>query len=879
VTEEDLDAELRFDLEQRVADKIAAGMSEADARRAARLEFGGIEQIKEECRDQSPWRFLSSFWQDVRYAVRTMRRSAGFTAVAVATLALGIGATTAVFTLTDAVLLKSLPVHDAGDLVVLGKGLSAGVTGIGQESFSLYSWELYLYLKDSGVFHGLCAFKSEDLRVSVLNTGWLTPQARSAGIVSGNYFEVLEAPVARGRALGPDDDVPGATPVAVVGYRYWTDALRQPAMGSVIRLNGIPVTIVGVAAPEFYGNTLAPDPPSFWIPIAALKRLDPLHSLRDSPDLHWLYLMGRLRPGISFAEGQVRLTGALQNWLREHVNQKEDFARRRIELTPGRAGMPHMQHNYAETLQLLLGISAVVLLITCANIANFLLARGAARGAETSIRLALGASPARLVRQRLTESLVLALAGGGLGLAVAFAGTKAMVALVFRSADFVPVRLAPDLRVLAFALGLSCLTAVFFGLLPAMQIRPVARGAKGGSRFGAGKMLIAVEVALALVVLTSAGSFARSLKNVTGQEFGFRGEDVLVVHVDPVAAHLPYDRLGPMYRQIYARLNALPGVESASLSYYSPFNDCCWGEEISIEGFTPNPKDPPGAYLNRVSPHYFETIGTKVLRGRTFSEHDTAASQRVAVASEEFVRLYLGSNPVGRHIGIGDAGRNDIEIVGVVGNAKYTHPRDPATEMVFLPLLQVRADATGENRNNLVSTIEIRTAGKPGVVAGEVRAVLREVAPGLPVLRVSTLVGDLRDALNQDHVIADLAGFFGVLALVLTCIGLYGLMAWTVQRRTGEIGVRTALGADRGAVMWMVMREAATQGGVGILIGVPATVGVARLIASQLYGLSATDPLGCVFAAVLLMVCIAAAGYLPARRAASIDPAVALRYE
>ena len=890
--ERQLDAELRFDYDQRVAEKIRAGMSEADARRAVRLEFGGIEQIKEECRDQWALRFFYSVGRDARYALRIMRRSPGFTAIAVATLALGIGATTAMFALMNAVLLKSLPVRDPVQLVVLGKGHAAGVSGPDQGSFSLYSWDLYKHLKGANVFEALCAFDSENFPVSAVYAGWSGPHATVAKIVSGNYFEVLGASVARGRTISAHDDLPASPPVAVVSFRYWRDRFHGDGsvLGSVVDVNSVPVTIIGIAEPEFYGDTLGPDPPSFWIPLSAMRQLDTMHHLVNSPDKHFLYLMGRLNPGISVAQAQARLTVALHDWLLAQEGTGVSSQRRReisgnyIEFTPGGGGIPHLQHDYSETLKLLLGISAAVLLIACANIANFLLARGAARGVETSIRLALGASPARLVRQRLTESLMLALAGGALGLPVAFTGTKLLIALVFRGATYIPVRTAPDLRVLAFTFAVSCGTAVAFGLLPAMRIRFAGRGVKNSApvnrRFSLGKMLIAGEVALSLVVLAGASCFARSLANLSGQQFGFSPDNVLVVNIDPVLAHYEYNKLGPLYRQIYARLNALPGVKSASLSYYSPFNGCCWGETIAIEGYTSNPSDPPGAYLNRVSPRYFETIGTKILRGRTFDEHDSASSKRVAVVTEEFVRSYLpNGNPIGVHFGIGDdLNRGDLEIVGVVENAKYTHIKDKPNEMAFLPLAQVRSDDQ-ENRNNLVGTIEVRSNGDPAALAGSVRAVLAEIAPTLPVIRIGTLSGDVRATLNQDHVIADLAEFFAALALMLTCIGLYGLMSWMVQRRTSEIGVRTALGASRGAVMAMVIREALVQGLAGVLVGIPLALVATRLIASQLYGVTPADPRNLIVAAAVLLLCITIAGYLPARRAASVDPAVALRYE
>jgi macrolide transport system ATP-binding/permease protein len=858
----------------------------------ARKQFGNTTLLKEVSGDMWGTRWLEDFFKDVRFAVRQLRRAPGFTAVAVISLALGIGANTAIFTLIDAVLLKSLPVRDPGGLVLLGPARSAGVVARQSGSFSLYSYDLYKHLRDTNVLDALCAFGSEGANVSVRRAGSSAAQPAGIKLVSGNYFQVLGVSASLGRTIAPSDDSPSAPLVAVVSYRYWKDKLNGngSAIGSTVDLNGVPVAIAGVASPGFYGETIQPDPPDFWLPISANSQLYPERSATDNPDAHWLYLMGRLRPNLSAAQAQAHLTATLQNWLltREgstiSAERRRDISKSYIELTPGGGGIPRMQRNYSQTLRLLLGISAAVLLIACANIANLLLARGAARRAETSMRLALGATPGRLVRQSLTESLTLALAGGVLGLMAASAGTKVLLALAFRGTDYIPIRAAPDARVLAFTFALSCGAAIVFGLLPAIRTRSGIASTirKFHRRFRLGKALIVGEVALSLVVLAGAGAFARSLANLTGQQFGFEREHVLVVNVDPGLAGYRYSQLGPLYRQMYSRLNSLPGVKSASFSFSSPFNECCWAFSIAVEGYTPKPKENMVALLNRVSPHYFETLGTRVLLGRTFDEHDTPASRHVAVVTEAFVQRYWpNENPIGRRFGIGEG--NDLEIVGVVANAKYNSPREEPLPMAFLPLLQVKpgkaASINYAYQSNFINTIEIRAIGNPTAIAGEVRQALAEIDRGLPVLRVDTLSGHVDRMLNQDNVIADLAGFFALLALVLTCVGLYGLMAYMVQRRTSEIGLRMALGAQRGAVIAMIIREALAQGLAGILIGIPAAFAAMRLIANQLYGVSPTDPKNSAAAALVLILCIAIAGYLPARRASRIDPMRALRHE
>jgi macrolide transport system ATP-binding/permease protein len=894
----DLTIEIEGHLEMLADDNVRAGMAPEEARRRARIALGSIESVKESCRDRQCIPLLESVMRDLRYSARVLRRSPGFTAVAIITLALGIGATTAIFTLINAVLLKSLPVRNPAELVILGDGKSSGVgTAPVGKSFSLFSFDLYKRLRDPEIFDGLCAFQSGASDVSVRRRPAVTK------LVSGNYFAVLGVNAALGRTIAPDDESPSSPPVAVVSYRYWKDALGgdRSVIGSSVDVNRLPVKLIGVAPPEFYGETLQPDPPSLWLPLSVNRLLNPERILLDAPDQHWLYLAGRLRPNISKQQAQVRLTAALQNWLltREGSSgQRAEIARSYIELTPGGSGIRHMQQYYSQTLRLLLGFSGIVLLITCANIANLLLARGAARGAESSVRLALGASRARLVRQSLTESVVLAIAGGALGLEAASQSTKLLIAVAFRGTGYVPIQTSPDIRVLAFTLAVSCLTAIGFGLLPALRtssgIASAARGASAGikgsalsrRRFLPGNVLTTVQLALSLVVLAGAASFARSLANLSSQRLGFDREHVLIVNVDPAGAGYDYNRLGPLYRRLESRLNLLPEVKSASFSYYSPFNHCCWSFSIAVDGYVPKPNERRGALLNRISPRYFETLGTKLLHGRTFDERDTRTAERVAVVSEAFVRYFFpNENPLGKRIGIGDdeKGRGDIEITGVVADAKYDDPAEEAPSMVFLPLLQSKRGAsdsgTGEDEANFIRSIEVRAAGNPAAIAGRVRQTLAEIDPDLPVFRVDTLSSYTGQMLNQQNVIADLAGFFGILALVLTCVGLYSLTAWMVERRTSEIGVRVAMGASRGRVVAMILREAWIQCAVGILIGVPAAFAAIRLIASQLYGVSPTDPASSVAAALVLILCITVAGYLPARRASRLEPTVALRYE
>jgi macrolide transport system ATP-binding/permease protein len=874
---------LQDDFERRGLDREAA-------RLAARRALGSTALIADRHRDTRSFAWIIDARHDAQYAIRTFRRTPGFTALAILTLTIGIGASTAIFTLINDVLLRPLPVRDARGLVVLGDTRGSG-TAIGTQGglFTLFSYDLYQRLRDERVFDGLCAVQSSKSRVSVRRRGANDTESAFARLVSANYFDVLGTRAVLGRVLEAADEAASAVPVAVISHRYWTERLhRDPSViGSIVRLDRVPAAIVGVAAPGFYGETLEPDPPSFWMPLSMNRLIDPSRAIIDSPEVHWLYLLGRLNPTTAPAQAQLRVTAVLQDWLRAREGatvsseRQASIARASIELHPGESGVTQTRRTYSSALQLLLAISFTVLLIACANIANLLLARAAARERERSIRLAIGASRSRLVRQSLTESLTLALAGGALGVLAAGWGVRVLLALVFRGADNVPFSTSPDVRVLAFAFALSCGAAIVFGVLPATR-----GSASAGSRYSAGGIgwanaLIVGQVAMSLVVLAAAGALVRSLANLAAQPFGFATEHVLVVDVDPAQAGYDASRLNTLYGDIHTRLNAIPGVKAAAFSYYSPFNECCWGFTIAAPGYTPRPGEARGAMLNRVSPGYFETLGTRLLRGRTFDGHDTPASAPVAVVNAAFARHFFSdANPIGRRFSIGDGGLpGALEIVGVVEDAKYDTPRDSVRPMAFMPLLQPdpdEGDIDGDE-HQFIRTIEVRAAGNPAIVAGAVRQALAAIDPNLPVLRVDTLSNHVARALRRETSVANLAAFFGLVALVLTSIGLYGLTAWSVQRRTREIGIRIALGARRSSVVGMVVREVLKLGAIGTLVGVPAAFVALRLLGSALYDVSPADPRYSAFAALVLAACITAAGYAPALRASRIDPMETLR--
>ena len=849
----------------------------------------GASQAMEALRDQRGLPWLDDFVRDTRHALRSMRRSPAFTAVALVTLALGIGANAAVFTLLDAVLFKPLPVRDPGSLVLLGDASRSGV-GVGQlgQSFVTYSYDLYTHLRDTQALDDLFAVQSSGGLVAVRRDGWAAARPAPAKFVSGNYFQALGVAPHIGRTLVPADDAHSAALVAIVSFGYWRDTLNADSslIGNAIDVNGVPTVLAGVAPAAFHGETIEPDPPAFWFPIAAARTIEPQANVVDEPDRHWLYVLGRLRPDATIRDAEARLTNALHNWLRaregSHLSdqQQATLVASRVDITSGRSGVPRLrQTQFQSMLQVLLGISAAVLLLACLNIAGLLIARGMSRRAERAVRLALGASRGRLVRQSLAESLTLAFAGGVAALLVGAAGATLLMALAFDGAD-VPIPTTPDVRVVMFTLALSCVAAALFGALPAIRTRADIAPSMKQARFRLGKALVIGQVALSLVVLAIAGSLAYGLNTIVRQPFGFEPDRVLIVSVDSTLARYDYRRLGSLYDQIESQLNALPGVASTGLSHYSPFHGCCWRFSMTVPGYTPRDGEDVAALLNRVSTRYFETIGTEVRQGRAFEDQDANSSRYVAVVNEAFANTYFPTGgPIGRRFRV-DSQLADLEIVGVVEDAKYDTPNGPVEPMVFLPLLQMHPDqpiASGEYHSNFISTIEVRTAGEPAAIAGSVRRALADIDPGLPVLRVETLREHIGQRLSVERTAATLIAIFGVMALVLACVGLYGVQTYLVQRRTAEIGIRVALGAARASVLGSVMRETLTQAAIGIVLGLPAAFAATRLITM---GDVPPATVGALIAAtVLLVASLALAGFVPARRASRLDPALVLRAE
>jgi predicted permease len=902
----DLDEEVAFHLAMREEENRRAGITPEEARYAAHRQFGNTTSLKERSREMWTLVSLEGLLQDIRFGARKLRKSPGFTVVAVLTLALGIGANTAIFSLIHSVMLKSLPVAKPGELYRLGAATNCCVLGGLQENgdFGIFSYSLYKQFRDnSPEFHEIAAFSGGLSSLTVRRAGLAAlPEPYVGEFVSGNYFSTFGLSAFTGRLLSQADDQPNAPPVTVMSYRVWREhfALDPAAIGETFLINGRSLTVIGIAPPGFFGETLRTDPPDFWIPLAAEPLLHQDGSLLAHSELDWLFLIGRLKPEASPAQVQARVTLELQQWLTSEGQIPEMYrpqiAKQHVTLTPAGSGVTRMRAAYADGLRLLAAASLLVLLIACANVANLLLARGTAQRAQTVMRVALGAPRSRLIRQALTEGLMLGLLGGAAGLAVAYAGTQIILSLAFRGARYVPIDTAPSLPVLLFAALLSVFTTLIFAATPAWisskaDAGEALRGTQRSIREGSSvpqKSLIVLQAALSLVLLAGAGLLTKSLRNLERQPFGFDTSGRLIVKVDPSLAGYTAERLDGLYRALKDRLRQIPAVQSVSFSLYSPMSEMNWSSGISIQGRPPstNPEDFDGASWLRVSPDYFQTIGTPLVRGRFLDDRDTPTSLHVAVINESFARKFFPhSDPLGKHFGLGDASHAaDYEIVGIVGDAKYLDPRDDAWPTFFRPLLQMetfkdQGDQSAELRSNWIHDIELRVAGRPQNLQPLVRETLASIDPNLTALDMMTFSEQVTRTFNEDRLMARLATVFGLLALALACIGLYGVLAYNVARRTQEIGIRMALGAPRSGILQMVLCEALLLAGLGVAIGIPCALAASHLLTSMLFGLKATNPVVMSLAAAFLLLVAMAAACFPAHKASAVDPLVALRHD
>ena len=844
--------------------------------------------------------------QSLKLALRQLRKSPGFAVTVVLTLALGIGANTAIFTLVHAVLLKSLPVADPARLYRIGDRDDCCVDGgflNDDGDFDLFSYELYKHLEQAAPeFEELAAFQSGHDTFSTRRSGEIGKPERGE-YVSGNYFSTFGIGPYLGRTIVPADDRPGAAPVAVLSYQAWQADYAADAsiVGSTLYIQAQPVTIVGIAPPGFFGDRIDSDPPAIWMPLTIEPAIAQQSSVLNHPDSNWLYAIGRLKPGVNLAGLQAKLSASLRQWLATrpaYVEYGRDslIPKQHVVLVPGGAGVQNLQQDAGKGLHLLMSLSALVLLVACANIANLLLARGTARRAETSIRMALGAARMRLIRQMLAESVLLGCIGGALGLAVAYAGTRTILALAFPDSKYLPIHPTPSIPVLVFALLVSLLTGVVFGIVPAWitshsdpaeALRGVNRSTRDRSSLPQ-KSLIVFQAALSLVLLVGAGLLTKTLRNLEHQKFGIETENRYVAHIDPQGAGYTPERLQALYDRLEHEFSSLPGVQSVGLALYSTLEGNNWGMGVYVEGRpAPGPNDRIGSSWDRVSTHFFETVGQPVIRGRGFTEQDTATSRMVAVVNQAFVKKFFpNEDPIGRHFGTDDPKyAGSYEIVGVVADAKYNNPRSEFRPMYFRPLLQWNKAFTDQNgitaeaASQYINSITIHFRSHPQNVDAMIRRTMANIDPNLTIIDLKSLNYQVAGNFNQERLIARLTMLFGILALVLASVGLYGITAYSVARRTSEIGVRMALGANRSNVLGLVMRGAFSQVGLGLIIGIPIALLGARLIASQLYGVHAYDPFSLGIAALVLTSAAAVAAFVPARRAATIEPMHALRSE
>jgi predicted permease len=885
----ELQEEMQLHLDLRWQQQVESGVASSEAAAAAHRRFGNPTHLREQSYTAWGWSWLESLAQDILYGLRAMLRSPGITIVALLSLALGIGANTAIFSLMDAVMLRSLPVKDPGKLVLLGTGSAWG----GTDDFGrtdLFSYPFYRQMQQRNqVFSDTAAFLSlpNDVHGSV--EGRKDSEAMHVQLVSGTYFSTLAVQAMRGRILtDADDRVAGGNPVAVVSDAWWKRSLASdPAVLSKhLEIGSTIFSIVGVAPPEFFGTKVG-ESPDIWIPLSMIKQVPPYWGSYTDNFAEWLEVFGRLKPGASVVQATTNVNLLFRQILLGFAGgspSQKDLAtlkQAHLRLTSMATGLSSLRRKFSEPLKLLMAIVGLVLLIACANIANLLVARSTARAREFAVRQALGAQRSRLVRQLLTESLMLAIAGGALGVNLATAANHLLLRMVSNGAEAVPLNLSIDPRMLLFTLAITLATALLFGTIPAFRATRLeltatltdSRGATGSrARSPLARALIISQVAFSLVLVVGAGLFLRSLVNLNDVDTGFNKENVLRLDVDASSAGYKADdpRLRAIYEQIETQVSALPGVRAASFSAFT-FDEGAGDSPIFVAGYHVNSEN--DVKHNIVGNGYFATMQIPLLAGRTFGPQDTPTSQKTAVISEGMARtLFPKGSPIGRHFGMDDPkNANDFEVIGIVKDAKAGNLQDPHQWMVdYLPAVQ----STG-----YLNDFEVRYTGDFGAIAAATQRTIHDIDHNLPISNVTTLDEQVARSYTNERVVAQLSTFFGLLAVFLSTIGIYGLMSYVVSRRTNEIGIRMALGAARANVRWLVMRESLILVAVGIGIGVPVALLTSRLVASMLFGLHGNDPIT-LLAAILVMLLIAAlAGYLPARRASCVDPMVALRYE
>jgi predicted permease len=854
---------------------------------------------------------MNTLFHDLRYALRQLRRSPGFAATVVVTLALGIGANTAIFTLVHGILLRSLPVANPSQLYRVGDNNQCCVDGGFPEDasqtgdFSIFSYDLYQHLKQSSPeFEQLAATQAGEWDWSV-RRGKELAKSLKGQFVSGNFFATIGVNAYAGRVFTDSDDALAAPPAVVLSYAAWQgEHSADPSIvGSTIYIQAKPFTVIGITPPGFFGDRVSDTPPEFWMPIHTEPYVEAGDSVLDNVESHWLYLLGRVHEGTDVPALQSKLTVALKQWLWSRPDLVANggaalVPRMHVVLTPGGGGIQRLQNQAGMGLKMLMALSTLVLLIACANIANLMLARATTRRADIALRTALGAGRRRILREILTESVVLSAIGGIAGLIVAYAGCRTILALVFPDARNLPISASPSLPVLGFALLVSLVTGILFGAAPAWlslhtqpaeALRGVGRTTRDRSSLPQ-KVLVVFQAALSVVLLAGAILMTRSLTNLENQNFGVVTENRYVMHFDPQGAGYTADELPALYREIQDRFSALPGIANASLTLYSPLEGTNWSDCVIPQGH-PSPRrgEDCDSTWNRADTHFLDAIGVPIVHGRGITEQDTAASLPVAIVNQAFAKKFFpGQDPIGRHFGVDRPEYSgSFEIVGVFRDFKMNlgYSQEDFHATFLRPLAQQFTGYTepnmvrGETRSMFVNAMVLDFHSTPPNVDALVRHTLAAINPNLTVTDVRSFGNQLTGNFTRERAVARLTGLFGLLALVLASVGLYGVMSYFVARRTSEVGIRMALGATRANVVGMVMRGAFAQVLVGLALGIPAALVAGHFMSSQLFEVRSYDPLALAGAVALLGLCAAVAGFIPARRAASVDPMQALRTE
>jgi len=843
---------------------------------------------------------------DVRYAMRQFAHAPGFTVTAVLTLALGIGATTAIFTLVHAVLLRSLPVARPSELYRVGDIENCCVNGGLQDNWSLFSYDKYRTFRDNTQgFSDLAAFQAGRGLIGARRAGSNQPaQSFLTQYVSGNYFTMFGIGAYAGRVFTQADDRSGAEPVVVMSYRTWQEKYGKDhsVVGSSFVFNGHPFTVIGVAAPGFYGDRME-STPAFWFPLNTEPLIDGSSNLLQFPQQDWLDLIGRIVPGADPKKMEAQLQVELKQWLLSPVSKLEAperalVSKQTLHLSPGGAGVQMMRDEYQSGLHLLMWVTAFVLLIACANVANLMLVRAASRRQHSAVRTALGATRSRQIMQVLTESAFLALVGGVVGVGLAFWCTRLILSLAFHD-QHVAISATPSLPVLAFTFGVSLLTGILFGVAPAWLMAhtdpaDALRGAYRSTQHSGGwtrTSLVVAQAALSLVLLCAAGLLTQSLRNMQHQNFGFQTANRYILHCDPEMAGFKVDQLPAFYRQLHDDLTAIPGVNQVSFALYTPMEGNNWGETVYIEG---QPLPPPDSDQNntswvRVSDEYFESIGTRILKGRRITEQDTAAANRVAVVNQTFAKhFFKDGQAIGKHFGDLDPKyAASFEIVGVTEDTEYWEPTTKIRPTFFLPAAQWQQHMANEDprfqafedRSHFLNSAVIVTRGTVPGLEQQVRQALFRLSPDLALIDFKSFAQQVGENFSQNGMLAKLTSLFGVLALALASVGLYGVTAYSVERRTSEIGIRMALGAHRLNVLKLVLRGAFLQIAAGLVIGLPATILAGYAMTTQLFGVKPYAPNILLITSLVLAAAALVATLVPARKAAMLEPIRALRTE